>query len=93
MSRQWYFFNPVGGGDETDPTQYSLSGSVWNCSCGQDLCAVYVHGGTFPERPLASDISPTSTIFNYIAASRILGGVPYPQSPPDEPFVFMRDLI
>jgi len=93
MSRYWYFYNPVGAGNEADPTQYvKLSNDpVGNCTNGQALCAIYAHrSSTLSGKPLASDISTTSTIFDYIAESRANFGVP---TPTNKPFVYLRQPV
>ena len=91
MSRYWYFYNPVGAGNETDPTQYARVSNdpVGNCISGQLLCAVYAHHNqTLTGKPDGGDLGSTSAIFGYIAESRANLGIPTPIG--GKPFVYMR---
>jgi len=90
MSRYWYFYNPIGAGDETDPVQYTTIPALnvaGSCSSGQRLCAVYAHKNPQNGKPFAGDLSAFSTIYDYIAASRASFGVPYPTG---TPFVYLK---
>jgi len=95
MARYWFVYNAGINNDETSPMNYmKLNNSPEiGCSIGQNLCAIYVHDNG-AGKPVASEISPVSSIWLYIAESRFYSGIPSPHydpiSNPPKPFVYMK---